>query len=144
METQEGQFTVGDNAYSYFKIEMENAVEIFLYSEKERLGTVAVGTPLPEERRAVSSTMLGDRTRVSAAVAEAIAERFAVQKSKIAIVSCFLETQQTQGIEVGELLRVVFENIPSKLKLATAVSKAIQEIDEVGSIPVGGPNSQWI
>ncbi|MFX0116176.1 MAG: hypothetical protein ACFFB3_16620 [Candidatus Hodarchaeota archaeon] len=112
MEPQEGQFTVGDKTYSYFKIELENAIEIFLYGEKERLGTVAVGTPLPEERRAISSTILGDRTRVSAAIAEAIAERFAVQKNKIAIVSCFLETQQAEGIELGELLRIFFENIP--------------------------------
>ncbi|MFQ5978783.1 MAG: hypothetical protein ACE5OZ_11705 [Candidatus Heimdallarchaeota archaeon] len=112
METQEGQFAVGKNKYSYFKIELENAVEILLYGEQERLGTVAVGTPLPDERRAISSTILGDRSRPSAAVAEAIAERFAVQKGKIAMVSCFLETREAEEIQVTDLLRIAFDNIP--------------------------------
>lgn len=109
MDTQKGQFLVGEIKYSYFKIELENAVEVFIYGEKERLGTVAVGTPLSEERRAISSTILGDRSRPSAAVAEAMAERFAAKTEKIAIVSCHLAS--AKEIEIPELLKIAFDSI---------------------------------
>lgn len=108
METQKGRFSAGEIEYSYFKIELENAVEVLLFSKEEKLGTVAVGTPLPDETRAASSTILGDRIRTSAVVAEALAERFAAQTGKIAIVSF----HQPKDIEVPDLLKAAFDHIP--------------------------------
>ncbi len=107
METKEGQFSVGEKTFHYFLLLLENAVQIFMYGDDEKLGTVAVGTPLPEESRAISSTVLGDRSKVSAAIAEAIAERFAMKSSKIALVSCHLNFE----IEKLDLLKAAFKEI---------------------------------
>lgn len=90
-------------------LQLENAVFIFLYEEKMKMGTLAVSAPgLLEGAVGTSSVLLGGKYLVAA---RALAERSAAIFKKMSLVS--LNTMLNEG----EALRV-YSSLIDKVRLA--------------------------
>lgn len=72
-------------------METKNACLVLLSENEDKLGTLAIGVPKPKDLLgpASSSILLGDRNAISARM---FAEYLASRKTKIALVSVYLET----------------------------------------------------
>lgn len=89
-------------------METKNACLILLSENEDKLGTLAIAVPKPKDLLgpASSSILLGDRNAISARM---FAEYLASRKTKIALVSIYLETvdeMQAQSILMRLLEKV--------------------------------------
>ncbi|MEM2911313.1 MAG: hypothetical protein QW146_02260 [Candidatus Bathyarchaeia archaeon] len=92
-------------------LETKNSCLLLLSENEDRLGTLAVAVPKPQDIPGLpsSSTLLGDRNVISARM---FAEYLASKKRKIALVSIYLET-------ISEMqAQSVFKRLIEKLILA--------------------------
>ena len=81
-----------DRRFLAVYVESKNSVMLMLSEREDKLGTMAIAVPKPNElvgTAATSSVMLGDRNMISARM---FAEHVAAKKGKIAVVSVYLET----------------------------------------------------
>ena len=81
-------------------METKNACLVLLSENEDKLGTLAIAVPKPKDMLgpALSSILLGDKNAISARM---FAENLASRKTKIALVSIYLETvgeMQAQSI----------------------------------------------
>lgn len=81
-------------------METKNACLVLLSENEDKLGTLAIAVPKPKDMLgpASSSILLGDKNAISARM---FAENLASRKTKIALVSIYLETvgeMQAQSI----------------------------------------------
>ena len=72
-------------------VEAKNSVMLMLSEKEDKLGTLAIAVPKPKDLlgSVTSSVLLGDKNVISARM---FAEYVASKKSKIAMVSIYLET----------------------------------------------------
>jgi hypothetical protein len=101
-------------------METKNACLVLLSENEDKLGTLAIGVPKPKDLLgpASSSILLGDRNAISARM---FAEYLASRKTKIALVSVYLETvdeMQAQSI-LMRLMEKVTHVEKEKEKTAT-------------------------
>lgn len=94
-------------------LEMKNASLIFLSEGEDRFGTLAVAIPQTGKKIGppLSSTLLGDRNVM---VARLLAERLAEKRSKLALVSVFIETVNER--EAGPILVRLLEKALRKME----------------------------
>lgn len=90
-------------------VETKNSCLILLSESKDKLGTLAIAVPKPQDLLGPpsSSILLGDRNMISARM---FAEYLASEKKKIALASVYLETineMQAQSILMKLIRRVV-------------------------------------
>ncbi len=90
-------------------LETENSCIVLLSENEDKLGTLAIAVPKPQDLLgpASSSILLGDRNAISARM---FAEYLASRKEKIALVSVYLKTineTQAQSILMKLLEKVV-------------------------------------
>ena len=96
-------------------LETKNSCLILLSENEDKLGTLAIAVPKPQDLLGPpsSSVLLGDRNAISARV---FAEYLASKKKKIALVSVYLETideMQAQSILL-KLIEKVVQGQPEK------------------------------
>ncbi|MCK4439919.1 hypothetical protein KAU85_02935 [Candidatus Bathyarchaeota archaeon] len=96
-------------------LETENSCIVLLSENEDKLGTLAIAVPKPQDLLgpASSSILLGDRNAISARM---FAEYLASRKEKIALVSVYLKTiNETQGQSIlMKLLERVVRTEPQK------------------------------
>ena len=96
-------------------LETENSCIVLLSENEDKLGTLAIAGPKPQDLLgpASSSILLGDRNAISARM---FAEYLASRKEKIALVSVYLKTlDETQGQSIlMKLLERVVRMEPQK------------------------------
>ncbi len=96
-------------------LETENSCIVLLSENEDKLGTLAIAVPKPQDLLgpASSSILLGDRNAISARM---FAEYLASRKEKIALVSVYLKTiNETQGQSIlMKLLERVVRIEPQK------------------------------
>ncbi|MDH5753938.1 MAG: hypothetical protein OEY95_01840 [Candidatus Bathyarchaeota archaeon] len=90
-------------------LETKNSCLILLSENEDKLGTLAIAVPKPQDLLGPpsSSILLGDRNAISARI---FAEYLASKKKKIALVSIYLETideTQAQSIFMKLLEKVI-------------------------------------
>lgn len=96
-------------------VETKNSCLVLLSESEDKLGTLAIGVPKPEDLLgpASSSILLGDRNSISARM---FAEYLASRKKKIALVSVYLKSldeMQARSI-LKKLLQRVVSGEPEK------------------------------
>lgn len=96
-------------------LETKNSCLVLLSEGEDKLGTLAIGVPKPQDLLgpASSSILLGDRSSISARM---FAEYLASRKKKIALVSVYLKTiseMQARSI-LKRLLEKVIRAEPEK------------------------------
>jgi len=96
-------------------LETKNSCFVLLSENEDKLGTLAIAVPRPQELLGPpsSSVLLGDRNIISARM---FAEHLASRKRKIALVSVYLETvdeMQAQSIFL-KLIEKVVRSQPEK------------------------------
>jgi hypothetical protein len=96
-------------------MEAKNSCIILLSENEDKLGTLAIAVPRPKDLLGPpsSSVLLGDKNAVSARM---FAEYLATKKTKIALVSIYLETmdeRQAQSI-LRRLIEKVTHDEPQK------------------------------
>ncbi len=96
-------------------LETKNSCLILLSENEDKLGTLAIAVPKPQDLLGPpsSSVLLGDRTAISARM---FAEYLASKKKKIALVSIYLETiDETQAQSIFmKLIEKVIRAKPEK------------------------------
>jgi hypothetical protein len=90
-------------------LETENSCLVLLSEDEDKLGTLAIAVPKPQDLLGPpsSSVFLGDRNTISARM---FAEYLASRKKKIALVSIFLKTvdeMQAQSVFMKLIEKVV-------------------------------------
>lgn len=90
-------------------LETENSCLVLLSEDEDKLGTLAIAVPKPQDLLGPpsSSVFLGDRNTISARM---FAEHLASRKKKIALVSIFLKTvdeMQAQSVFMKLIEKVV-------------------------------------
>ncbi len=92
-------------------IETKNATQLFLSEGEDKLGTLAVAIPQPQNLvgSPLSSILLGDRNMM---IARALAEILAQKTKKIGLVSVFIKSVTEQ--EAAPILRKLMENVLKK------------------------------
>ncbi len=103
------EFIEQDTRFLAIYLETRNSCLVLLSENEDRLGTVAISVPKPEDTFALppSSVLLGDRNTISARL---IAEYLASNKNKIALASVYLQTvdeTQAQSLLMKLLKRVI-------------------------------------
>jgi len=96
-------------------VETKNSCLVLLSESEDRLGTLAIAVPKPEDLLGIasSSILLGDRSSISARI---FAEYLASIKKKIALVSVYLKSideLQARSI-LKKLLQRVVHTVPQK------------------------------
>lgn len=89
-------------------METKNACLILLSENEDKLGTLAIAVPKPKDMLgpASSSILLGDKNAISARM---FAEHLASRKTKIALVSIYLET--VDEIQAQSILMRLMEKV---------------------------------
>ncbi len=88
----EKELKTKDRSYFALDLEMKNADLVFFSEEETQVGTLSVALPQPQRRVGtrvglpLSIVLLGDR---NVAMTRVLAEQFAQEKKKIALVSVF-------------------------------------------------------
>ncbi len=92
-------------------IETKNANQLFLSEGEDKLGTLAVAIPQPQNLvgSPLSSILLGDRNMM---IARALAELLAQKTKKIGLVSVFIKSVTEQ--EAAPILRKLMEKALKK------------------------------
>jgi hypothetical protein len=101
-------------------IETKNATQLFLSEGEDKLGTLAVAIPQPQNLvgSPLSSILLGDRNMM---IARALAEILAQKTKKIGLVSVFIKSVTEQG--AAPILRRLMEKTLKKEENTNRTSK---------------------
>lgn len=102
-----------ENEKTFFAvyIETKNANQLFLSEGEDKLGTLAVAMPQPDNLvgAPLSSVLLGDRNMI---IARLLAERLAEKTKKISLVSVFTKSVNEQ--EAAPILRKLIDKVLKK------------------------------
>ena len=100
-----------DTSFFAVYIETKNANQLFLSEGEDKLGTLAVAIPQPQNLigSPLSSILLGDRNMM---IARALAELLAKNTKKIGLVSVFVKSVSEQ--EAAPILRKLMEKVLKK------------------------------
>ncbi|MEM2946831.1 MAG: hypothetical protein QXN96_01165 [Candidatus Bathyarchaeia archaeon] len=104
-------------------LETKNSCLVLLSENEDRLGTLAIAVPKPPDTPGLpsSSVILGDRNVISARM---FAEYLASKKSKIAIVSVYLE-------KIDEMqAQAIFKRLIDRVTLAESKSEGLESREE--------------
>lgn len=98
MEIVENMLAVGSRTFRSNFVQLENAVVVFLFEDRMRLGTVAIAMPgLREVAAGRSSVLVGAKYLM---VSRALAEKLAAKSGRIAIVSLFTELDEAEALRI--------------------------------------------
>ena len=109
-----------DTRFLAVYVEAKNSIMIMLSEKEDKMGTMAIAVPKPRDMigAVTSSVLLGDKNIISARM---FAEYIAAKKSKIAVVSVYLE--RSSEIQAQEFFMHLIDKVmkSDKQKEPTAI-----------------------